>query len=194
METLQGREEGGSEDETNAPFPLLELLHYWNMCDLYHSWRELREFIYVAITIRRIQTYTIIMGLIFVMFVTVYWPPALQAFRDRAALIQSLLQLLSITGLRPRGSNGCLATPIFHLSELNNNVLVSMLFHLPWALAWLFVQKSHHVSRDWGQFLAGPVSKNALDKFKIETEQNGWNTTHPRTLIKILIWCRASLF
>ena len=47
METLQGREEGGSEDETNAPFPLLELLHYWNMCDLYHSWRELREFIYV---------------------------------------------------------------------------------------------------------------------------------------------------
>ena len=72
METLQGREEGGSEDETNAPFPLLKLLHYWNMCDLYYSWRELREFIYVAITIRRIQTYIIIMGLIFGMFITVY--------------------------------------------------------------------------------------------------------------------------
>ena len=151
---------------------------------------------YIAITTRQrqIQTYTIMMGLFFGMLITDYWPPALQASRDRAALIQSLLQLLSITGLRPRGSNGCLATPIFHLSELNNNVLVSMLFHLPWALAWLFVQKSHHVSRDWGQFLAGPVSKNALDKFKIDTEQNGWNTTHPRTLIKILIWYKASLF
>ena len=33
METLQGKE-GGSENETNAPFPVLELLHYWNMCDL----------------------------------------------------------------------------------------------------------------------------------------------------------------
>ena len=29
----RGRE-GGSENETNAPFPVLKLLHYWNMCDL----------------------------------------------------------------------------------------------------------------------------------------------------------------